>query len=88
MSTHVYEVAGGWHAEDNRLLMACFGRDAEEAEAALEVARERARQIARRWATMAESDEELNADDLADIAAAKNEIERGEARRVVPAARL
>jgi hypothetical protein len=84
MSMHVYEVAGGWQAEDDKLAMACFGRDAEEARGALEIARERARSIAERWATMARADDELSAEDLADIAAAQDEIARGEYRRVTP----
>lgn len=38
----VYQVAGGWQAEDEAKHMACFGKTKEEAEEALKQAQQRA----------------------------------------------
>jgi len=84
MDTKIYVVAGGWQAEDEHLVMACFGRDAQEAQDALTAARERARLIAERFRLMAVVDEPLTAEDLEDIGIADAEIARGESRRVAP----
>jgi hypothetical protein len=46
--TKVYEVAGGWQAEDPELFIACFGQTEDEAKASLEKARLRADEIERR----------------------------------------
>ncbi len=45
--TRTYPVAGGWHAEDSSLFIACFGRNESEARAALDKARERVRALAK-----------------------------------------
>lgn len=82
MNTQVYEVAGGWQAQDDELMIACFGHSAEDARRALEVAQGRARAIAARFASLPQDDEELTDEDRADIAAAREEIARGESRRV------
>lgn len=87
MATRVYEVAGGWQAEDDELFMACFGASAEQAEEALGYARSRAAAIEERWASIPESDDELSEAELADIRAAKEEAARGESVRYVPGAR-
>lgn len=84
MGMHVYEVAGGWQAEDDRFFMACFGRDAEEARRALRAAIERAHRIAERWATMPEVDEPLTPEDVEAIRRSREEIVRGEVRTVRP----
>jgi hypothetical protein len=38
---NIYQVAGGWQAQDEVLHMACFGPTAADAKAALDQARER-----------------------------------------------
>jgi hypothetical protein len=48
METRVYEVSGGWQAEDPALFMACYGESEDEARRALERARARATEIAER----------------------------------------
>jgi hypothetical protein len=45
-TTRAYPVVGGWQAEDERLFIACFGRDEGEARAALDRARDRAAALA------------------------------------------
>jgi len=84
MGMHVYEVAGGWQAEDDQFYMACFGATAEQAEKSLCRARERADRIAKRWAAIPEDDEGLTDEDVAAMRQATEEAERGEARRVSP----
>jgi hypothetical protein len=81
MAKVLYEVIGGWQAEDSVLFMACFGITTEEAEYALEVARERAAALERRLALAPYTDEGLDDDELAALTEAREEIKERPARR-------
>jgi hypothetical protein len=85
---HVYEVSGGWQAEDDQFYMACFGATAEQAKESLCRARERADRIAERWASLPTDDEPLTQKDLDDIQAAEAEVARGETVRYTPRPRV
>lgn len=80
MAKVVYEVIGGWHAEDSALFIACFGITTEEAEYALEVARERAEALERRLALAPYTDKGLDEDELEALTEARQELKERRAR--------
>jgi hypothetical protein len=80
MGISVYEVAGGYHAEDEAFFGASFGVTEDDAKEALEGARERVRRIEAKLAALPEDDEPLTAAEREAIREASAQIARGEFR--------